>query len=237
MGGPINWVGVHRLHHQKSDTHEDPHSPMGGFKHSLYEWMFSMGDRQSVEELHRQVPDLLEDKVLRMFGTDHSSDQAMLCLSCCILFRCVLFLAFGWVAVIANLVATFVVFWSPQLVNSICHMQDHGYRLFETRDRSRNVWWVAMLSLGEGWHNNHHAMPKSVRHGMAWWEFDLTYATVCLLEKLGLAWDIVRPTKEPKSFKINQRKPLTPLDDEVEEKKEKEESKEKEAIAVGAAAE
>lgn len=193
MGGPINWVGVHRLHHQKSDLEGDPHSPTEGFKHALYEWMFTMGDRQSTDELQKQVPDLMDDKVLRLFGADHSARQAALCLSICAIFRILTLVFFGWTAFIANLLASFMVFWSPQLVNSICHMQDHGYRLHQTRDESRNVWWVAMLSFGEGWHNNHHAIPKSARHGMAWWEFDFTYMVILMLEKVGLAWDVVRP--------------------------------------------
>jgi len=197
MGGPVNWVGVHRLHHQKSDTDDDPHSPIGGFKHALYEWMMTMNERQSTEELHKQVPDLLKDKVLCALGTDHSDTQAMLCLSSCILARCILYIVAGPVAVIANLLATFIVFWSPQLVNSICHMQNHGYRLFQTKDLSRNVWWVAILACGEGWHNMHHAYPKSARHGVMWWEFDVTWIAICILEKLGLATDVIRPSNVP----------------------------------------
>lgn len=197
MGGPVNWVGVHRLHHQKSDTEDDPHSPIAGFRHALYGWMLTMGERQTTEQLHKQVPDLLKDKVLCWFGTDHSDTQAKLCLSFCILFRCILYIIAGPVAVIANVLATFIVFWSPQLVNSICHMQNHGYRLFETKDLSRNVWWVGILACGEGWHNTHHAYPKSAQHGIMWWEFDVTWITICILEKLGLATDVIRPSNVP----------------------------------------
>ncbi|MBZ0189801.1 MAG: acyl-CoA desaturase, partial [Candidatus Obscuribacterales bacterium] len=193
MGAPVNWVGVHRLHHQKSDMDGDPHSPRDGFKHSLYEWMFTMAEKQSTTELQKQVPDLMEDKVLCALGVDHSARQAGLCLSICVIFRLLTLVFFGWPAFLANLFASFMVFWSPQLVNSICHMKNHGYRLLDTRDESRNVWWVAMLSFGEGWHNNHHAIPKSARHGMAWWEFDFTYMVILMLEKVGLAWDVIRP--------------------------------------------
>ncbi len=193
MGGPVNWVGVHRLHHQKSDQPEDPHSPTGGFKHSLYGWMFTMADRQNSEELKRQVPDLMKDPVLCWFGVDHTSEQAKMCLAFNVLFRALTYIFFGPIAFVANVVASIVVFWAPQLVNSVCHMQQFGYRFFDTRDYSRNVWWVALLSGGEGWHNNHHAIPRSAKHGMAWWEFDYTYMVICILEKLGLATDVVRP--------------------------------------------
>lgn len=197
MGAPINWVGVHRLHHQKSDQDGDPHSPVHGFKHALYGWMFTMGERQSNEELQKQVPDLLQDKLFCLLGTDHSPSQAGLCFTVCIVARLILLAVLGWVPFVANAIASFIVFWSPQLVNSICHMQNHGYRLWKTRDESRNVWWVAVISCGEGWHNTHHAVPRCARHGMLWWEFDITYITICILEKLGLATDVVRPQKMP----------------------------------------
>lgn len=215
MGAPINWVGVHRLHHQKSDQDGDPHSPKDGFKHSLYEWMFTMGDRQSTEELQKQVPDLMKDKVLLALGADHSAGQAFLCLGFCIAFRLVILLTFGWIPMIANLLATIGVFWSPQLVNSVCHMQTQGYRLWKTRDESRNVWWVAILSCGEGWHNTHHAVPRSAQHGILWWEFDVTYLTICILEKLGLATDVVRPRKLPTVNDIHRHGAVVPATMEV----------------------
>jgi stearoyl-CoA desaturase (delta-9 desaturase) len=74
------------------------------------------------------------------------------------------------------------------LVNSATHMW--GSRRFNTKDRSRNSWWVALLTGGEGWHNNHHAHPVSARHGLAWYEFDQNWIGICLLKKLGLAWDV-----------------------------------------------
>jgi len=202
MGGPINWVGTHRLHHQKSDMDGDPHSPVHGFKHALYEWMFTMGDKQSDEEIERQVPDLLQDPFLVSLGVHHEPKQAQRCLILSILFRVLILAVFGWVPMVANLAATFMVFWSPQLVNSVCHMKNHGYRLFETRDESRNVWWVAIMACGEGWHNNHHAVPRSAQHGMAWWEFDVTWLTILFLEKIGLAKDVVKP----QSLEIEQKR-------------------------------
>ena len=75
------------------------------------------------------------------------------------------------------------------LVNSASHMW--GYRNYETTDESRNNWWVALLTYGEGWHNNHHAYPRMANHGHRWWEIDLTFRTIRIMQKLGLAWDVV----------------------------------------------
>jgi stearoyl-CoA desaturase (delta-9 desaturase) len=199
MGAPIVWVGVHRLHHQKSDEPEDPHSPRDGFGHALYRWMFTMGERQTTEELHKQVPDLLSDPLFALLGADHSEAQAQLCLAMCIIFRVLIFFVLGPAALFANLLAASMVFVSTQLVNAVCHLPSAGYRSFDTREDSRNVWWVAVLACGEGWHNNHHAIPKSARHGMSWWEFDITWLSVVLLEKLGLATDVIRPARQPKT--------------------------------------
>lgn len=197
MGSPVVWVGVHRLHHQKSDAEGDPHSPVvGGFWHALVGWMFDMESVQSSGDLQRAAGELMNDKYLVWLGCTHEARQAQLCLFINVVARVVLGLLFGWVAVAASVLALGIVFWSTQFVNTFCHMRNHGYRLFETREESRNVWWVAILALGEGWHNNHHAIPKSAKHGMAWWEFDITWCAIWILEKLGLATDVVRPAEE-----------------------------------------
>jgi len=196
MGSPVVWVGVHRLHHQKSDISGDPHTPRDGFWHALVGWMFHMEEVQSAEDLQRSAGELMQDKFLVSLGKEHTPYQAQLCLAVNILARVALFAAFGWVPLIANVLAMGGVFWSTQFVNTFCHMKDYGYRHFETREGSRNVWWVGVLACGEGWHNNHHAMPRSARHGMAWWEFDLTWCTIWTLEKLGLATEVVRPNEE-----------------------------------------
>lgn len=195
MGAPIVWVAVHRLHHQKSDQPGDPHSPNDGFMHALVGWMFHMKEVQPQDELERQVPDLLDDPVFKLLGKDHEPQQALLCLACCIVFRVFILALFGPAALAANLLASVMTFWSTQLVNAVCHLKTAGYRSFETREGSRNVWWVGILALGEGWHNNHHAIPKSARHGMAWWEVDMTWYSIWLMEKLGLAKLVIRPTK------------------------------------------
>lgn len=196
MGSPIIWVAVHRLHHLKSDQPGDPHSPRDGFTHALYKWMFDMRRLQPDEEVLRVCADMTKDPVYNKLGLTHTGDQALLCLAACIIFRIPILLLFGPVALAANVLATVIVFWSTQFVNTFCHMENHGYRTFQTREDSRNVWWVGILALGEGWHNNHHAMPKSARHGMATPEFDITWLTIWALEKVGLAKAVVRPNPQ-----------------------------------------
>lgn len=196
MGSPIVWVGVHRLHHQKSDiVGEDPHTPQEGFFHAFLGWMTKMRGIQTDEDLQRQVKDLMADPILRMFGYTHSPGQALLCLVVVVLYNALLFIIFGAGVMLMNVLATLTVFMSPHLVNTICHIPRHGYRNYATKDRSRNVWWVGLMALGEGWHNNHHHMPTSARHGFKWFEIDATWYFVLLLEKLQLAKKVVRPTQ------------------------------------------
>jgi fatty-acid desaturase len=100
----------------------------------------------------------------------------------------------GWSWVVWGIfVRTAVLYHATWLVNSATHMW--GYQNFPTRDRSTNLWWVALVSLGEGWHNNHHAFPRSARHGMRWWEFDATYYLLRLMALFGLARRIQVPSK------------------------------------------
>lgn len=196
MGAPIVWVGVHRQHHQKSDTPLDPHSPRQGVAHALYKWMFYTDRVQSNEELQKQAHDLMQDKVYRVLGYDHGAYHAKLNLAICLAFRGLLWLVFGWQCALGSLIGTFTIFWSTQFVNAFCHLPSLGYRTYRTTEDSRNVWWVGILAVGEGWHNNHHAIPKSARHGLEWWEFDFTYVCIWTLEKLGLATKVHIPSKE-----------------------------------------
>jgi stearoyl-CoA desaturase (delta-9 desaturase) len=91
----------------------------------------------------------------------------------------------------AGIVRVMVMLHVTWFVNSASHVW--GYRNFETTDDSRNLWWVAIITFGEGWHNNHHAQHRSAAHGMRWWEFDLTYLIIRMMKSVGLAWDIVLP--------------------------------------------
>ncbi len=206
MGSPIVWVAVHRLHHLKSDQPGDPHSPRDGFTHALFKWMFHTSEYQTDEEIVRVCDDLMQDPLYRKLGASHSPGPAIMCMWLNIAARVALLLLFGWPVMVANVLATVIVFWSTQFVNTFCHMENHGYRTFATREDSRNVWWVGILALGEGWHNNHHAMPKSARHGMATPEFDITWITIWLFEKLGLAKAVIRPNPT-----VARAKRLTPV--------------------------
>ncbi|HET8547194.1 MAG TPA: fatty acid desaturase [Bryobacteraceae bacterium] len=178
-GGPIFWVAVHRIHHQRSDQPGDPHSPRDGgwWAHMLW-IIFGDGLHNKTDVLGRYAPDLYRDPFYRTLNTWH---WVPLTVSGFIL------LAVGgwtWVlwGVFARVTLGLHITW---LVNSATHMW--GSRRFRTRDDSRNLWWVALLTFGEGWHNNHHAHPTSARHGLAWYELDITWLQIRLLEKLGIA--------------------------------------------------
>jgi stearoyl-CoA desaturase (delta-9 desaturase) len=189
-GSVINWVANHRKHHALSDADGDPHSPHDGAWWSHMLWLVrGRSAAQHQEHLQRWAPDLLRERALRVLSTAF--------LLCQFVFGGLLFAAGyalgGWPMATSFLVwGVFVrlvfVLHSTWFVNSASHMW--GYRNYTTTDDSRNNWWVALLSYGEGWHNNHHAFPSMARHGHRWWEIDVTYLTIRLLRRLGLAWDV-----------------------------------------------
>ncbi|MCC5828142.1 MAG: fatty acid desaturase [Phycisphaeraceae bacterium] len=194
QGGPVEWVGVHRLHHKHSDDDHDPHSPKHGFTWSHILWML----RREIEGIraHEAARDLLRDPVMRRIDRWFWVPQIVLA---------GLLLGVGWWiggwmlglswVIWGVALRTVVVFHVTWFVNSASHTW--GYQNFkETGDDSTNLWWVALLSFGEGWHNNHHAHPRSAAHGMRWFEFDLTWQTIRLLSWVGLARDIHRPPVE-----------------------------------------
>ncbi|MEC8553495.1 MAG: fatty acid desaturase [Planctomycetota bacterium] len=190
-GPPCLWVANHRLHHARSDQEGDPHSPHEGsfWSHAL--WLaFKVGGKDGVEYLKKWAPDLYRDKFIR--NLDYGFVPVNLALSG-ILFGIGYWLggmtlALSWLVwgVGVRMVA---VLHSTWLVNSASHMW--GYRNYETKDDSRNNWWVALMTYGEGWHNNHHAHPTMAKHGHKWWEIDVTFMTIRIMEKLGLAWDVI----------------------------------------------
>lgn len=177
-GGPIFWVAVHRLHHQLSDRAGDPHSPHDGKWWAHVGWMLWGSLRNRSVLLDRYAPDLARDPFYRWLSRYHWLPTTVLGVG--------LYLAGGWSWVLWGIFLRATlgmhVTW---LVNSATHVW--GSRRFETRDDSRNNWWVALLTGGEGWHNNHHALPVSSAHGMAWYEFDPNYWGIRLLGWLGLA--------------------------------------------------
>ncbi len=193
-GPPIMWVANHRKHHQYSDHPGDPHSPNDGPWWSHILWMFPRHKSDEWARLYGQyTPDLLREGFMRFLNRSFLWWQlfvAVLCFSAGWLIgglpMAVSLLVYGmFVRLVYGMHAT----W---LVNSATHMW--GYRNFDINDNSRNLWWVALLTYGEGWHNNHHAQQRSARHGMRWWELDLTWITICCMRGMGLAWNVVEPS-------------------------------------------
>jgi stearoyl-CoA desaturase (delta-9 desaturase) len=190
-GGPIFWVATHRVHHQNSDHDGDPHTPHDGAWWAHAGWIISGRALHSETALlGRYAPDLTRDRVhvwlskfhwvpLTVVGLLQLALGAALAPAGSRILGAVTMVLWGtFLRVVVGLHAT----W---LVNSATHM--FGSRRFETKDDSRNSWWVALLTGGEGWHNNHHAHPVSARHGLTWYEFDINYYGIWVLSKLGLA--------------------------------------------------
>jgi fatty-acid desaturase len=186
-GGPIFWVSTHRVHHQLSDHEGDPHTPREGG------WWAHAGWLLFGEALHAQT------KALARYSPDLGRDRFHVWLSkyhwLPITLSGLLLLTLGWIFG-GPLNGIAMVLWgvllrvtlglhATWLVNSATHMW--GSRRFATRDDSRNNWWVALLTGGEGWHNNHHAHPVSARHGLTWYEIDPNFWGIWLLARLGLA--------------------------------------------------
>ena len=185
--GPISWVAAHRYHHTYSDMEEDPHSPLRGFFWAHMGWLFAREKfLAEFDSYKRYAPDMARDKFLVFLDRYHMLPALILTL--------VLYFWGGWNFVVWGIfVRSVLVYHSTWLVNSASHVW--GYRSFQTTDQSRNNWWVALLSFGEGWHNNHHAFQRSARHGFRWWELDSTYMMVKLLWVFGLASDIHLPVE------------------------------------------
>jgi fatty-acid desaturase len=186
-GGPIFWVATHRVHHQMSDQEGDPHSPREGGWWAHTGWiLWGSTLHMQTEVLGRYTPDLTKDRYMVWLSKYHWIPLVA---------SGVLLFGLGWLTG-GPVNAVGMLLWgafmrvtlglhSTWFVNSATHMW--GSRRFETRDDSRNNWWVALISGGEGWHNNHHAHPVSAKHGQTWYEVDPNYYGIWLLSKLGLA--------------------------------------------------
>lgn len=192
-GSPIFWVATHRLHHRYSDRPGDPHSPLDGLWHAFIGWMSKPKVIITREDSQKICPDLWRDPVYRFLQTGSGNSDGLMCLAFCILFRLGLLALFGWGALFGSVLGTAVAFVSPLLVNSVCHMKNYGYQTYLSGDGSRNVWFVGLLALGEGWHNNHHAFPQSARHGLRPDEFDFSWLVLSGLARLGLVKDVRLP--------------------------------------------
>jgi fatty-acid desaturase len=178
-GGPIFWVATHRIHHKFSDHEGDPHSPCDGKWWSHMGWIV-MGRslHHDTTTLAQYVPDLSKDK-FHVWITKYNYLPV-------IALAILVFAVGGWPFLLWGMfLRTVFGLHATWLVNSATH--SWGSRRFVTRDQSTNSWWVALLTWGEGWHNNHHAHPVSARHGLKWYEIDFNWYGIWLLEKMGLA--------------------------------------------------
>ncbi|MGK7901823.1 MAG: acyl-CoA desaturase [Hormoscilla sp.] len=175
-GGVIDWVGLHRQHHKYSDAKGDPHdSNMGFWWSHMGCWLYHLPEDS---EVPRYTQDIADDPVYQFLQNYFFPIQIAL--------GVLLYLLGGWPFVVWGIfVRLVVVFHCTWFVNSATHM--FGYRTYDSNDRSTNCWWVALVTYGEGWHNNHHAFQYSARHGLKWWEIDITWMTIRLLQAVGLA--------------------------------------------------
>ena len=200
QGMVIRWVAIHRRHHQQADREGDPHSPhlhgegfwegLKGFWHSHLGWTFQADKPQ----IARSVPDLLGDRAMLFIDQFY-----FLWVAIGMLIPAAIVGGYehSWWGFLAGLIWGGLVriclmqhvTWS---VNSVCHVW--GNRPFHSDDHSTNNLPVAVLSLGEGWHNNHHAFPTSARHGLRWWQFDPSWLIITALKRVGLAWDVRLPS-------------------------------------------
>ena len=205
QSGPLWWSAHHRLHHRESDKPMDPHSPKDGFLWSHMLWFnYTHPSLTSNEAIYKAVPDLSQDAVLRWMDKHFITVSILANLTIAatawlIWDAYVALSAFVWV----GYVRTVVVWHCTWLVNSATHRW--GYKTYESGDDSLNNWWVALLTFGEGWHNNHHAKQRVARSGHQWWEYDVTYALITVFRSLGLVWDVV---PMPNEREVNQIKPV-----------------------------
>ena len=178
-GPALEWAATHIKHHAQADREGDPHSPVEGFFHSHLGWLFN--DRTA--DPNGYCRNLVQDPMVTFISRTF--------LLWAVLSLLIPFALGGWTGLLwgglARIFLTHHVTWS---VNSVCHT--FGKREFETNDRSRNEWIVGLLAFGEGWHNNHHAFPRSAFHGLHWWQFDLSGYFIWTLEHLGLASEVYR---------------------------------------------
>lgn len=185
QGGVLGWVGYHRTHHLHTDQPLDPHDSTRGLWWSHISWL--MHEIPAQTELSRLTQDITHDPFYRFCHKHYVALQVGLAV---LLYGLggMPFLVWG---IFGRL---FIGFHCTCCVNSICHK--FGYRTYATGDRSTNCWWVALLTFGEGWHNNHHACQYAAQYGWQWWEVDITWLTIRLLQNLGLATK-VRVVQKP----------------------------------------
>jgi fatty-acid desaturase len=184
QGGPIFWVAGHRLHHAYTeDEQKDPYAASRGFWWSHMLWLFYHREPFfNYDSYKKFAPDLERDPYYRWLNRYFLWLQLPLGL--------LLYGLGGWSFVVYGILVRTVLLWhSTWLINSATHK--YGYQTFEVEDHSRNLWWAALLTYGEGWHNNHHAHPRVAKAGQHWWEIDVTWWAIQGLRALGLAKNVV----------------------------------------------
>ena len=182
QSGPIAWVTTHRIHHAFTETDRDPHSPRNGTYWAHMGWIFrGTAQVQPETAIQRYSPDLIKDKYLVFIDKYYWATAVVV--------GAILFMIGGWTMVLSGIFLRTVLGWHfTWLVNSATHLW--GTRRFETRDDSRNNGFIAAVTFGEGWHNNHHAFPRSAKHGLTPREFDVNWVQIKALEKLGLISEV-----------------------------------------------
>lgn len=218
QGPVIRWVASHRKHHAHADREGDPHSPhevggglansLRGLWHAHVGWLLTDGHHA---DARRYARDLLEDR-----GMVAISRAFPLIVAAGLLVPAGLGYLFtgtlrGAITglICGGLVRVFLFHHVAFSVNSICHF--FGVRRFETKDRSTNVFWLALPSMGEAWHNNHHAFPRSAKHGLRWWEVDPCGLVITAMGRLGLAWNVVEiPPERQRQKEIGRPAPTVP---------------------------
>ena len=182
--GPLWWAATHRKHHRHSDQPEDAHSPVQrGFWYAHVGWL---SEQKQMETDLSKVKDLARYPELRWLDRNHWLAPLIGLIAC--------YLIAGWSGVVVGAFWSTVALWHGTFaVNSLSHLV--GSRRFETTDDSRNHFLIAIFTMGEGWHNNHHHYQASARQGFRWWEIDLTYYILCGLAAVGLIRDLRQPPK------------------------------------------
>ncbi len=182
--GPLWWAGTHRRHHRYADAPGDPHSPREGFYYAHQGWIFDSKWEGTPAEAMRDFAAYPE---LVWLNKNHWVPPLTLAVLC--------YAIGGFAGLVWGFAVSTTLLWhATYSVNSISHI--FGRRRYETADTSRNNWLIALLTFGEGWHNNHHYYMASVRQGFFWWELDVTYYVLRALAALGIVWDLRLPTAE-----------------------------------------
>jgi stearoyl-CoA desaturase (delta-9 desaturase) len=203
-GSPLVWCAIHRRHHELSDQHGDPHSPhlhgkgfwrsLKGLIYAQFGWLFA--GFWASPKLERYVPDLLKEPLLVKVDKVY---YIFVILSLLIPTAIGGLVTLSWHGALlgliwGGLVRVFVTHHVTWSINSICHV--FGRREFKTTDQSTNNLICGILGLGEGWHNTHHAFPTSARHGLSWWQFDMSWIVIKSMQLCGLAWDLKLPNEK-----------------------------------------